>query len=211
MEQEIERRITSTWNRYWSLKEVMKNAQYPFNTCILPCLTYGCQACPHHAHKQKTLQKITSCQKGIERSLLNYNIKDKKRAKDLRKITKLKEATFHTKRLKWRWAGHMVRDRNKKWSKTVTEWQIRDGSKRSRGRQRKRWDDDIVETAGALWARLLETQETVKNGGAWGRPMRQRTRWLTKTPKCNSFVLLNLFYIVISLLSVNKGLLFLFK
>ncbi|XP_041985051.1 uncharacterized protein LOC121737438 [Aricia agestis] len=48
MDKEIDRRIANTWKRYWSLSEVMKDRDMPmkakrkvYNTCILPCLTYG--------------------------------------------------------------------------------------------------------------------------------------------------------------------------
>lgn len=46
---EVERRIGNTWKRYWSMKEIFKS-RLPTNlkkkaadSCLLPCLTYGCQ------------------------------------------------------------------------------------------------------------------------------------------------------------------------
>ncbi|XP_069360899.1 lipase 3-like [Maniola hyperantus] len=33
----------------------------------------------------------------------------------------------------------MLREKSKKWTKAITEWEVRDDSKRKRGRQRKRW------------------------------------------------------------------------
>ena len=52
MSKEINRRISNSWSRYWSLKEIMKSSSVPisekrktFNMCILPGLTYGCQTC----------------------------------------------------------------------------------------------------------------------------------------------------------------------
>lgn len=47
---EIKRRIANGWKRYWSLKEIMKSTDVSmgikrkvFNTCILSCITYGCE------------------------------------------------------------------------------------------------------------------------------------------------------------------------
>ncbi len=44
---EIDRRVTLTWNKYWSLKKIFKgpfmnkNKSEIFNSCVLPTLTYG--------------------------------------------------------------------------------------------------------------------------------------------------------------------------
>ena len=50
MKKELERRITNTWKRFWSLKEVMKDKDMPmavkkkaYEICVKPCLLYGCQ------------------------------------------------------------------------------------------------------------------------------------------------------------------------
>ena len=56
----------------------------------------------------------------------------------------------------------MARVSDDRWTKRVTEWQPREG-KRSRGRQRKRWRDDIVEEAGISWAHCAQ------DGAGWAR------------------------------------------
>ncbi|GBP68039.1 Craniofacial development protein 2 [Eumeta japonica] len=75
-ELEIERRIQRSWNKYWSMKEVFKS-DMPINlktrimnSSILPCLTYGCQT---WKFTPKAMQKITTCQRAMERSMLKYN------------------------------------------------------------------------------------------------------------------------------------------
>lgn len=42
--------------------------------------------------------------------------------------------------------------RKNKWSKIITQWYPREG-KRKRGRQQKRWDDDIRQVADTTWSR----------------------------------------------------------
>lgn len=163
MEAEIEKRITNAWNRFWSLKDIMKGKQHPnaikrkiFNTCILPIMTYGCQT---WATTQKTFQKLITCQRGIERSMLGYTLRHKKRAVDIRKITKVEDVSRKTKTLKWRWTGHMMRDQKQKWSTTITGWTPRYKAKRKRGRQRKRWSDDLKQAGGPLWTRLAKDRK----------------------------------------------------
>ncbi|GBP31979.1 hypothetical protein EVAR_18518_1 [Eumeta japonica] len=56
---------------------------------------------------------------------------------------------------KWRSTGHMMRDKQGKWCKAVSEWYPRDG-KRSRGRQCIKWEDDIKTTAGPRWRRVTQ-------------------------------------------------------
>lgn len=156
MQKEIDRRIANTWKRYWSLSEIMKNKDMPmkdkrkvYNTCILPCLIYGCQT---WALTKKQLNKINICQNNIERSITGIKRKDKIRLTYVKNITKLKSVEKVHKMQKWRWAGHMLRETQEKWTKNVTEWYPRDGH-RSKGRKNQRWEDDFKRIAGGEWLR----------------------------------------------------------
>ncbi|XP_075990548.1 uncharacterized protein LOC142986144 [Anticarsia gemmatalis] len=155
---EIERRIANGWNRYWSLKEAMKDKQLHikvksklFNTCVLPVLMYGCQS---WALNQKMSSKLATCQYAMERSMLNVKKSDKLKNRVIRYKTKVIDITQKIRRLKWRWAGHLIRGHDK-WSKKVTRWYPREG-KRKRGRPQKRWDDEIREVAGVMWNRVAQ-------------------------------------------------------
>ncbi|CAH2108931.1 unnamed protein product [Euphydryas editha] len=124
----------------------MKNKSIPisekktvYNTCILPCLTYGCQTWPL---TQKIEHKLGVCQRRMERSMLGLRLKDKWKATTIRSITKVADVKVKTRTLKWKWTGHMMRSETGKWTKKVTEWYPRD-RKRRRGRQKKRWEDDL--------------------------------------------------------------------
>ena len=44
---------------------------------------------------------------------------------------------------KWRWAGHVIRTTDNRWTRKITEWIPRE-SKRKRGRQKQRWRDDLT-------------------------------------------------------------------
>ncbi|GBP87784.1 Putative uncharacterized transposon-derived protein F52C9.6 [Eumeta japonica] len=162
---EIERRVANAWNRYWSLKEILKSEHFPiaatgkvFNSCVLPCLTYGCQT---WALSQKHLLKLRTCQRGIERSMIGVTKRDRIRSEDIRSITKVEDIIRKIRQLKWRWTGHMTKDSRIKWTKILTEWQPRDGT-RKRGRQAKRWMDDIRKIGEATWSRKARDREEWK-------------------------------------------------
>ena len=75
--------------------------------------------------------------------------------KIIRRQTKISDVTYSIKKLKWKWVGHMMRSKKDKWAKDVTEWCPR-GNKRSKGRPRRRWEDDIKRVAGISWRRKAQ-------------------------------------------------------
>uniref|UniRef100_A0A2H1V663 SFRICE_031899 n=1 Tax=Spodoptera frugiperda TaxID=7108 RepID=A0A2H1V663_SPOFR len=166
MHKEIDRRIANTWKRYWSLSEIMKNRDMPiklkrkvYNMCILPCLTYGCQT---WALTKYLTNKLNVCQNSIERSVIGVKKKDKVRLTEIKTKTQFKQANSLHQTLKWRWTGHMLREKQEKWTKIITEWYPRDG-KRNKGRQTKRWEDDIKKVAGPEWIRVAKNREKWKS------------------------------------------------
>lgn len=176
---EIERRIANSWKSYWGLREVMKDKKIHiktksklFNTCILPILIYGSQT---WAITKNTTSKFDICQRAMERSMLGVKRRERKRNTNIRKKTKVQDATLKIKRLKWKWSGHMIRGKDK-WSKIVTQWYPREG-KRKRGRQQKRWDDDIRQVAGITWSRVARERPE------WRRLEEAFANWQTDLQK----------------------------
>lgn len=162
-ELEIDRRIQNTWNKYWSMKEIFKSDMAVqiktrvMNTCLLPSLTYGCQT---WKFTNKTRNKIISCQRALERSMLSIQKIQKIRHEKIRNISKATDALEQTQRLKWKWAGHVARLQDERWTKRVTLWSGPKG-KRHRGRPHARWEDDITRIAGSNWT------ETAKDRDKW--------------------------------------------
>ena len=161
MQKEIDRRITSSWKRFWSLSEVFKDKDMPikekrrvFNTCVLPCLSYGCQT---WALNDKQIKKIKVCQNGMERSVIGVKRKDKVKLQSIKSKTKFENIHTTYKRLKWRWTGHMLRERIEKWTRLITEWYPRD-SRRSKGRPATRWEDDFKKIVGPEWTRVAKNK-----------------------------------------------------
>ncbi|GBP19570.1 Putative uncharacterized transposon-derived protein F52C9.6 [Eumeta japonica] len=151
---EIKRRVANNWKRYWGLRNVMKDKNLNIATksklfiiCILPVLIYGSQT---WAITKNITNRITICQRSMERSILGVKKRDRLRNINIRKKTKVQDASLKIKRLKWKWSGHMIRGKDK-WSKIITmvpkRWQ------KEKRKTTKRWDDDIRQVAGKTWSR----------------------------------------------------------
>lgn len=126
------------------------------SSCLLPCLTYACQT---WKYTEKIKRKIRTCQRGLERSMLNIRKINKIRHSKIRSVTKATDALNYALKLKWRWAGHVARLSDDRWTIRVTRWGGPLG-KRNRGRPLTRWADDIAQTAGSSWMQLTQNRDT---------------------------------------------------
>ena len=79
-----------------------------------------------------------TAQRKMERKMLNINCKRKYRAQ--RSVKEQNWHRIHSKQ-KWKWAGHVLRMKDSRWTKRCTEWQPRRG-KRSTGQPSRRRQDD---------------------------------------------------------------------
>lgn len=162
-EQEIDRRVQKTWNKFWSYKEVLKGnfhiklKRKIMNSCLLPSLTYACQTW-RFTHRAKN--KIKTCQRSMERSMLKIRKLQKIPHSLIREKTSIIDALGYSQKLKWRWAGHVARITDDRWTTRTTVWPGPAGY-RKRGRPLTRWSDDIQHIAGRDWTR------TARNREAW--------------------------------------------
>ena len=163
-ENEVKRRIILGWKAFGKQRHIMKSSlpiclkRKVYNQCILPTMIYGSETWK----LTKTMtNKLRSAQRAMERSMLGVTLRDKKRATWIREQTKVKDILEAIKEQKWRWAGHVARREDNRWSKRLTDWTPRDG-KRSRKRPDTRWRDEIEKTAGVTWQRLAKCRESWK-------------------------------------------------
>lgn len=129
-----------------------------YNTCVLPVLTYGIETM---TFTKRIMQKFKTTQRAMERKMMGISLKDKVPNKKIREVTRVADVAEKATRLKWRWAGHVVRSVDEKWSKRILDWRPRLG-RRSVGRPQARWVDDIVKTEGRKWKRTAQDRETWK-------------------------------------------------
>ena len=91
--------------------------------------------------------------------MIGVTRKDRKRNTWLREKRESKTSTV--KEYKWRWAGHIGRLDNERWTRLTTEWQPLYG-KGKQGRPTARWQDEIAEVLGTP---------------GWMRHARDRNEW----------------------------------
>ena len=95
--------------------------------CVLPTMTYGCEIWTTTKYLE---QKLRTAQHAMERRMPNITLRDKVRNSEIRNKTEVKDIIEKIKAAKWRWAGHVVRRDDNRWTKRLTEWQPRTGKRR---------------------------------------------------------------------------------
>ena len=165
--EEIKRRITIGWQAFGRAGEIFRNKNIPliqkrqiYNQCILPAVTYGAET--WNLTKQETL-KLRTMQRAHERIMLNINWRDRKTAKWIRSQTKVRDVMEVISDLKWKWAGHVARRFDNRWTTKVTVW-TPIGYTRSRGRPKTRWRDDI-EKLDKYWHRSAQDRNKWREMG----------------------------------------------
>ena len=142
-----------------------------YNQCILTTMTYGAET---WTTTNELNNKLITTQRAMERKMVHLTIRDKVNHNKIREKTKVKDIIEKIKETKWRWAGHVLRVQDNRWTRRLTEWQPRTG-KRKRGRQKKRWRDDITAHMGtATWTRVARERET--NGSFMRRAL--SNKWM---------------------------------
>lgn len=97
--------------------------------------------------------------------MINLKRPDRLSNRVIRSKTKVIDIACKIRRLKWCWAGLVVRE-NDKWSKIVTRWYPSE-SKRKRDRPQKRLDDDMRQVAGVTWNIVAQERHKWKRFGAF--------------------------------------------
>ncbi|MEE4247402.1 MAG: reverse transcriptase domain-containing protein [Kangiellaceae bacterium] len=159
MAKEINQRITSGWRRFGQYSTFLKDQKMPIclkkkimDSVILPAMTYGAETWSLTKHQR---EKLAVAQRSMERSMLNITLKDRIRKEVIRSKTQLTDITEKAQQMKGQWAGHLARMDNSRWTVKTTEWTPRNGN-RGRGRQKRRWRDEIEEKAGRMWTRAAQ-------------------------------------------------------
>ena len=165
---EIKRRTQLSWAAFGKLAYVLKNKTIPINlkrkvydTCILPVCTYGLETM---SLTKKTIKKLGTNQRAMERNMLGITLRDKIRNTEIRRKTNIRDIVEEVAKMKWRWAGHVARYDDNRWTRRILEWRPRE-TVRSVGRPQKRWEDDIRVVAGKQWMRLARDRERWKQLG----------------------------------------------
>lgn len=160
-EEEINRRIKLGWAAFSNWKEAFRSKMDQnlktklFNQNILPVLTYGAET---WTLTKKNKEKLSKAQRAMERSMMGISLRDRKTNEWIRSITKVEDVVEKILKQKWRWAGHVARLEDDRWTKMVVQWRPRLG-KRTRGRPPMRWTDDIKRVANYNWVQKAQNRQ----------------------------------------------------
>ncbi|CAH2236015.1 jg7307 [Pararge aegeria aegeria] len=79
------------------------------------------------------IRRLRVTHRVMERAMLGVSLHDRIRNVEIRKRTRVTDIAQRVAKLKWQWAGHIVRRKDGRWGPKALEWQPRTG-KRSVGR-----------------------------------------------------------------------------
>ncbi|KAK6738463.1 hypothetical protein RB195_020519 [Necator americanus] len=153
---ELGRRRRAAWGAYKSIEDVVKKTRntrlraHLFNTTVLPALTYASETWAFRKQEENAVGVI---ERAIERVVLGVSrftqVRNGIRSSLLRQRSKIRDAAAFAKEIKIRWAGHVMRFNDNRWTRAVSDWVPRD-IKRTTGRQTA---DPMAKggTTGLLW------------------------------------------------------------
>ena len=160
---EIKRRISLSWAAIGKLDYILNDKKIPinlkkkvYNECILPVTTYDMETV---TITRANAERLRVHQRAVERRMLGISLRDRVRNTELRKKTGVTDVLKRIATAKWKWAGHVARMSDGRWTRRVMEWQPRQ-SQRPRGRPPTRWSDDIAAKAGPNWRQAAQDRET---------------------------------------------------
>ncbi|KAK6752525.1 hypothetical protein RB195_003755 [Necator americanus] len=144
---ELGRRRRAAWGAYKSIEDVVKKTRntrlraHLFNTTVLPALTYASETWAFRTQEENAVSVI---ERAIERVMLGVSrftqVRDGIRSSLLHQRSKIRDAAAFAKESKIRWAGHVMRFDDNRWTRAVSDWVPRDIS-RTTGRPPSRWSD----------------------------------------------------------------------
>lgn len=171
--EEIQRRCTLGWKsflmnkHFYKAKVDIKLKKKLWESTVLPTMTYACET---WSLNTKTKNKFKTTQRSMERYMLGYTKRDKKRNSWIRKQTGIRDIVEVIHNKKWKWTGHTIRSPLDKWSKILMEWYPRE-RRRNRGRPATRWDEEMRKVCGgSTWHRVaFERQEWRRMGEVYSK------------------------------------------
>ncbi|KAI8522203.1 hypothetical protein Bbelb_019570 [Branchiostoma belcheri] len=153
---EIKRRITLGWAAFGRVDNIMRSKKASvrlkrnvFNQYILPVMTYGSET---WALTSTQMEMLRVAQRKMERIMLGITLRDRKRNSWIRLQTGVTDIITAVNTAKHRWAGHVARLQDNRWTLRATEWTPREWRRR-RGRPCTRWRDSLVQHLGPAWPR----------------------------------------------------------
>ncbi|KAE9414907.1 hypothetical protein Angca_009206, partial [Angiostrongylus cantonensis] len=137
----------AAWGAFKSIEDVVKRIRknelraHLCDSAVLPALTYASETWLLRKQDEKSLGVV---ERAIAMTMLVVcrftQVRDGIRSSDLRQRSTIKDAVLYAKQSKIRWAGHVMRMNDNRWTRAVSDWIPRD-VKRTAGRPPTRWSE----------------------------------------------------------------------
>ncbi|KAE9415799.1 hypothetical protein Angca_002409, partial [Angiostrongylus cantonensis] len=119
----------AAWGAFKSIEDVVKRTKktrlraYLFDPTVLSALTYASETWSLRKQDERSLSVI---ERAVERTMLGVSrftqVRDGIGSSDLRQRSKIKDAILYAKQSKIRWAGHVMRMNDNRWTRAVSDW-----------------------------------------------------------------------------------------
>ncbi|KAE9416706.1 hypothetical protein Angca_004298, partial [Angiostrongylus cantonensis] len=113
----------AAWRTFKSIAEVVRRTKntrlraHLFDSTVLPALTYASETWTLRKQDEKSFSVV---ERAVERTMLGVSrftqLRDGIRSSDLRQRSKIKDAVLYSKQSKIRWAGHVMRLNDNRWT-----------------------------------------------------------------------------------------------
>ncbi|KAE9415474.1 hypothetical protein Angca_009959, partial [Angiostrongylus cantonensis] len=119
----------AAWGAFKSIEDVVKRIKntrlraHLFDSTVLPVLTHEPESWSLRKQDEGSLSVIG---RAVERTMLGVSrftqVRDGIRSSDLRQRSKIKNTVLYAKQAKIRWAGHVMRMNDNRWTRAVSDW-----------------------------------------------------------------------------------------
>ncbi|KAE9420624.1 hypothetical protein Angca_003311, partial [Angiostrongylus cantonensis] len=94
-----------------------------FDSTVLPSLTYASETWSQRKQNESSLSVTESAvERTVPGAFRFTQVRDGIRSSDQRQRSKIKDAVLYAKQSKIRWAGHVMRMNDNRWTRAVSDW-----------------------------------------------------------------------------------------
>ncbi|KAK6764273.1 hypothetical protein RB195_024551 [Necator americanus] len=126
---ELGRRRRAAWGAYKSIGDVVKKTRntrlraHLFNTTVLPALTYASETWAFRKEEENAVSVIECAIKRVMLGVSRFTqVRDRIRSSLVHQRSKIRDAAAFAKESKKRWAGHVMRFNDNRWTRAVSDW-----------------------------------------------------------------------------------------
>ncbi|EYC02572.1 hypothetical protein Y032_0099g3187 [Ancylostoma ceylanicum] len=162
---EMQRRIQAGREHYFKYRMFLRSPSIEIrlkrkliHSCILPTILYGCET---WVWTRELAIALRSAQRRLEQTILGIPLSRKIKARVIRRRTGLKKWVLVALRRKWICAKKVATG-TQTWVHIATDWTPQ--SRRSQGRPRTRWIDDVAKFKGRRAKDVMSNWKTLITG-----------------------------------------------